>query len=154
MKLKVILAFVGAGMLTFAFSTVSFAGPPCTDTDGDTICDTDDNCTLISNAGQRDDDLDGYGNLCDTDLDQDCISGTLDAGQISGTWLQGPPWNPNPVGNGTTGAFDIDQDNIIGTLDAGQISGNWLGPPGPSGHACAAWCNGTTQVGPPPAQCP
>jgi hypothetical protein len=154
MKLKAILAFVGAGMLTLGLSTASFAGPPCSDVDADTVCDTHDNCVLVANPGQRDDDLDGYGNICDADLNQDCIVGGADVGLVGQFWLNVPPWLPNPVGNGTTGAYDINEDNIIGGADIGQIAGNWLGAVGPSGHFCSGWCVGTVQVSPPPASCP
>jgi pectate lyase len=41
------------------------------DTDGDGILDTDDNCTLIANTNQRDTDEDGFGNVCDADLNND-----------------------------------------------------------------------------------
>jgi hypothetical protein len=37
------------------------------DTDGDGICDTDDNCPTMANATQRDLDGDGIGDLCDPD---------------------------------------------------------------------------------------
>lgn len=155
MKLKAIMAFVGAGMLTFALSTTAYAGVGCSsDVDSDGVCDAVDNCLNVPNPGQRDDDLDGYGNICDADLNQDCIVGGADAGFISGNWLVTPPWVPNPVANGTSGSFDINEDNIIGGADVGFISGNWLGPAGPSGYACAGWCAGTVPVGPPPASCP
>ena len=44
---------------------------PCLaqDTDNDGIDDTQDNCIEISNSDQRDSNNDGYGNLCDADLD-------------------------------------------------------------------------------------
>ena len=38
------------------------------DTDGDTVADSIDNCTLVANANQRDANGDGYGNSCDGDL--------------------------------------------------------------------------------------
>jgi endo-1,4-beta-D-glucanase Y len=41
------------------------------DTDGDDILDAADNCTLISNSAQRDTDNDGFGNVCDADLNND-----------------------------------------------------------------------------------
>ena len=38
------------------------------DTDGDGVVDTQDNCTLVANADQRDTDADNFGNMCDADL--------------------------------------------------------------------------------------
>lgn len=39
------------------------------DTDSDGIADSVDNCSTVANVDQRDTDGDGYGNLCDADLD-------------------------------------------------------------------------------------
>jgi alpha-tubulin suppressor-like RCC1 family protein len=47
------------------FTTVVFAP----DSDGDGVADPADNCTLVPNPDQRDTNSDGYGNLCDGDLD-------------------------------------------------------------------------------------
>lgn len=47
------------------FATIA-SGP---DTDGDGVPDPGDNCTLVPNADQRDTNGDGYGNVCDGDLD-------------------------------------------------------------------------------------
>jgi len=41
------------------------------DSDGDGVPDADDNCTLHHNPNQLDTDGDGYGNLCDGDLNND-----------------------------------------------------------------------------------
>jgi len=41
------------------------------DTDEDGLVDNSDNCTLVSNSDQRDNDNDGYGNLCDGDFNND-----------------------------------------------------------------------------------
>ena len=41
------------------------------DQDGDGVNDAMDNCTLIANPDQRDTDVDGYGNICDADLNND-----------------------------------------------------------------------------------
>ena len=54
----------------YAFTTVSIIdGNPCAtqggDSDGDGICDAEDNCDFISNPDQSDNDGDGIGNLCD-----------------------------------------------------------------------------------------
>ncbi len=39
------------------------------DTDGDGVSDNADNCVLAANPLQQDTDADGYGNICDADLD-------------------------------------------------------------------------------------
>jgi hypothetical protein len=44
---------------------------PCPDTDLDGIPGMSDNCTLKPNADQRDTNGDGYGNICDADLNGD-----------------------------------------------------------------------------------
>ncbi len=46
------------------FSTTAAA----VDTDGDGVQDPQDNCTLVSNPAQLDADGDGYGNICDADI--------------------------------------------------------------------------------------
>src|SRR4029450_6775085 len=44
------------------------------DRDADGIADGEDNCTLVANADQRDTNDDGFGNICDTDIDGDCVT--------------------------------------------------------------------------------
>jgi len=44
---------------------------PCPDADNDGIPDMSDNCTLKPNANQRDTNGDGFGNICDADLNGD-----------------------------------------------------------------------------------
>ena len=48
------------------------------DADADGILDTQDNCSIDANEDQRDTDQDGYGNLCDADLDGDGVVTALD----------------------------------------------------------------------------
>ncbi|MEM7081461.1 MAG: RHS repeat-associated core domain-containing protein [Pseudomonadota bacterium] len=47
-------------------------------TDGDSIVDASDNCTLVDNENQRDTNGDGFGNICDPDLNNDGAVNFLD----------------------------------------------------------------------------
>ncbi len=44
------------------------------DADNDLVTDSLDNCTLVANADQADNDGDGFGNRCDTDLNNDGLT--------------------------------------------------------------------------------
>ena len=59
-----------------------------TDQDGDGIDDAQDNCTSIANPDQRDTDLDGYGNACDADLDNDGLVNLTDVGLFRQVYLK------------------------------------------------------------------
>ena len=65
-------------------STSEFSAPfpyaPPPDTDGDGFADPADNCSLVSNPSQLDADADGYGNLCDADLNNSGLTTTADFG--------------------------------------------------------------------------
>lgn len=73
-----------------------------TDSDGDTIINTEDNCPDISNTDQLDTDGDSIGDICDDDDDGD---GILDA-------VDNCPLTPNP--NQT----DLDEDGIGDVCDS------------------------------------
>jgi hypothetical protein len=49
------------------------------DSDQDGVGDNSDNCPQLANADQSDQDADGYGDLCDTDSDNDGVSDMDDA---------------------------------------------------------------------------
>lgn len=78
-----------------------------TDTDGDGVIDTLDNCPSDANTSQLDDDNDGLGNACDqlTDTDRDGISDALD----------NCPANANP------NQQDVDNDGIGNACDPESI---------------------------------
>jgi len=90
------------------------------DTDGDGMCDTGDNCTLVANADQRDTNGDGYGNMCDADLDGNLIVGFPDYGMFGTAWGTNDP------------DADFNGDGIVGFPDYGIFGASWGQPPGPS----------------------
>ena len=57
-------------------SNVETTGAP--NTDGDDFDDVNDNCALLSNNDQRDTNGDGFGNVCDPDLNNDGVVNFLD----------------------------------------------------------------------------
>ena len=77
------------------------------DTDGDGVFDGEDNCRLTANADQRDTDGDGYGNICDCDLDNDDMVNMEDFLIFKTAW-------------GTTGTgidSDFNGDEIVNMSD-------------------------------------
>ena len=92
------------------------------DTDLDGIRDVLDNCTLVANAAQRDTDLDGYGNMCDADLDGDNVVGFSDYSMFGTAWGTSDPDS------------DFDGDGTVGFSDYGIFGTSWGGPPGPAGE--------------------
>ena len=64
-------------------------GNPCAnqggDSDGDGICDNQDNCDFIANANQADNDGDGIGNVCDDTPNGDDNDGDCNSVNVSGS---------------------------------------------------------------------
>jgi len=81
--------------------TVFTCGEPVFDADGDGIDDIADNCPMIANVDQADNDNDGLGDVCDDDDDND---GILDVNDNC-------PWTSN------TDQSDIDGDGIGDVCD-------------------------------------
>mgnify|MGYP003572524396 CR=1 FL=1 len=132
------LAFVATFAFLFAVGT-SGAGVDA-DTDGDGVQDNIDNCLTEGNADQRDTDLDGYGNACDGDFNQDGIVGGPDFTIFSLAFLtsEGAP--------GYVEDADCNGDGIIGGPDftcfaiqfTNGLNGGTSGGPGPSGRSCVS----------------
>ena len=95
------------------------------DADGDGVNDDNDNCTLIPNPDQRDTDADGYGNLCDGDLNNDGSTNTLDLNLYVSDYY-------SVVGDANYVDADFNGDGVINTLDLSIYSGLFSKPPGPS----------------------
>ena len=130
MKLKLIML---VSLFAFGFALNANAGA-VVDGDSDLVPDQFDNCVARANgpaegSNQVDADLDGYGNACDSDYNQDFATTTLDFS----TFL-----------NAFTGAVpnletDHNGDGATTTLDFSRFLADFQGlvGPGPSGLACA-----------------
>jgi len=111
------------------------ACPGGPDSDQDGIPDACDNCTRIPNGplapdagghSQHDTDGDGYGNLCDGDLNNDGSTNTLDLNLYKlahRTAMGDPNYNDDA---------DFNSDGRINTLDLTIYKGLHRQPPGPS----------------------
>ncbi len=106
--------------MTFRTDNWTFNGP--VDSDGDGVFDASDNCLTIANADQRDTDGDGYGNLCDADLTNDCIVNVGDLGAMRLFFFSS---NPNA---------DLNGDGVVNVTDLGILRTLFFAPPGPSGQ--------------------
>ncbi|MEM7083174.1 MAG: S8 family serine peptidase [Pseudomonadota bacterium] len=95
------------------------------DSDGDGVLDLADNCTVHPNPAQRDTNGDGYGNVCDPDLNNDGVVNFVDI-QI---WTE--------VFNEACGDVDEDLngDGVCNFIDYQVFPAFFLQPPGPSGVA-------------------
>tara|TARA_R110002020_G_scaffold398057_2_gene608143 strand:- start:88377 stop:91634 length:3258 start_codon:yes stop_codon:yes gene_type:complete len=96
------------GNVNTATATVTVINP---DIDNDGINDDIDNCPLIANADQADNDVDGEGDVCDTDDDNDGTPDTEDAFPFD------PTEDTDSDNDGTGDNADTDDDND-GTPDA------------------------------------
>lgn len=94
------------------------------DVDADGIANVLDNCMLIVNGNQRDPNGDGYGAICDTDLNGDLIANYGDFALFVQAY----------VGN-YKGDVDFNGDGYINFGDLGIFAVSFNQPPGPSGPA-------------------
>lgn len=112
-------------------STSEFSAPIAyapTDSDGDGVPNTTDNCTLVANPTQCDSDGDGYGNHCDGDLGPGTGNGFTNAQDTTLFRVQlGKP----SVGPGYNKA-DINCNGAVNAQDTTLFRGLLGRPPGPS----------------------
>jgi hypothetical protein len=85
------IALGAAGVLALGLSVSGLAGVLCDCGDGDGVLDEADNCLLVPNGPdlqtgfcntQLDGDMDGYGNPCDTDVNNDGATALDDVNQV------------------------------------------------------------------------
>lgn len=126
-------AFIWGDTFTIGVSAVP-------DSDADGIVDLEDNCIdvpngpLILDAGsnsQVDTDRDGYGNLCDGDLNNDGATNTLDLN------IYKLAHRTSPEDTNYNADADFNGDVMINTLDLNIYKGLHRKPPGPS--CCGAF---------------
>ncbi|MEM7082959.1 MAG: thrombospondin type 3 repeat-containing protein [Pseudomonadota bacterium] len=95
---------------------------PVQDADNDGVNDNADNCTLIVNPAQLDTNLDGFGNACDPDLDNNNVVNFIDIGLFA-----------NAFGSVGSGDADINGDGVVNFLDFAVFPNFIFEAPGPSG---------------------
>lgn len=91
------------------------------DTDNDGVSNGFDNCLIAANADQRDTNADGFGNLCDPDLNNDCAVNFEDLSLLKAVFF------------GTDADADFDGDGGVNFSDLAVMKEGFFGPPGPSG---------------------
>ena len=85
------------------------------------MADDSDNCSIAANADQRDTDGDGFGNICDADLSDDCIVNAVDLGILKSVFFSADP------------DADFDGSGAVNAVDLGIFKALFFLPPGPSG---------------------
>ncbi|MEM7081170.1 MAG: dockerin type I domain-containing protein [Pseudomonadota bacterium] len=115
----------GLVLVPVGFPAVELVREPLAfvDTDGDGVQDELDNCVLVSNADQLDTNSDGFGNLCDADLNNDGVINFIDLSLLSSLFLM------------TDDDADLNGDGVVNFIDVSLLSQQFLQVPGPSGIA-------------------
>ncbi len=101
------------------------------DSDGDGVADDEDNCVDVPNPAQIDSNIDGYGNICDPDFDNDDLVAILDFNELR------TAFGEECGDSGYDADIDLNSDCLIGILDFNTLRTYFGGPPGPSGLSCA-----------------
>ena len=100
---------------------------PIVDVDADGVLDALDNCTRVVNATQLDVDGDGYGNICDADLNNNGFVSVVDFALLRS--VLGQPASASP----TAAAADMNGSGSVTVADYGLLRARLGTAPGPSG---------------------
>lgn len=112
---------MSAGGLRVELGGILVPRPIGADTDGDGTPDASDNCSQLPNPDQRDTNADGYGNLCDPDLNGDGITNFVDLAAIKTVFFKRSP------------DADLNGDGVVNFVDLSLLKQRFFKPPGPSG---------------------
>ena len=99
------------------------------DEDADGILDHEDNCLFAANADQRDADGDGIGNICDADLNNDCVVNAIDLGLFKTVYQTSDE------------TADFNGDGLVDDDDLQVLRSRFFKLPGPSGSMTACACS-------------
>ena len=102
--------------------------PAAVDTDLDGVDDDVDNCPEVANADQRDTDGDGFGNRCDTDLNNSGATNNVDLGLFRSVF--GHP-APGVQPYTLVDHADFNGDGGVNNVDMGILRSFFGKPPGP-----------------------
>jgi beta-glucanase (GH16 family) len=126
---NMVVAVVSNSGADATFRTDYWVFKNLTDTDGDGVLEYLDNCKLSANPTQLDADLDGYGNICDGDINNSGTVTTADFGLLRSVLGQ-------PVGfSATAAAADMNGSGTVTTADFGLLRARLGTAPGPSALA-------------------
>ncbi|MEL7449518.1 MAG: dockerin type I domain-containing protein [Pseudomonadota bacterium] len=117
----------GGYSLTVQCLTANCSAPPAPATDRDN-CEWIANGPLLPDDGgnvQRDTNSDGYGNVCDADLNNDGEINFSDLGLLKEVFFS------------TDADADFNGDGQVSFIDLGRMKALFFRPPGPSGLQCA-----------------
>ncbi|WP_394200709.1 thrombospondin type 3 repeat-containing protein [Marinagarivorans algicola] len=107
-------------LIMMALCFAPFAWSVSTDTDGDGVINTRDNCREVANPQQIDSDNDGYGNVCDGDFDNNGRVDSADASLFVSAFS-----SQNLL-------YDLDESGRVGLEDFRYFNSVLLNnPPGP-----------------------
>lgn len=117
------------GLVPLAISFFAFSAH-AVDSDGDGVDDSVDNCSTVANPNQIDSNGDGFGNLCDADLNDDLIVNVTDLGLLRSVFFTADE------------DADFNTDGVVNVVDLGVMRSAFFQPPGPGATGSpTTWTN-------------